>query len=116
MRENDARQKFDAMAFEQKGKLLRANLFAAGTRRVAMRVDPGFDTILLRVSIRTDHERATRVVLGDPGDELGVFLERTGLLAVHREIDQRRARHRAFAFLPKLFQLLVDLSELDRLA
>src|SRR5207302_9551676 len=46
MGENYARQQFYAWSLEQKRNLLGANLFAPGAADVAMRVDPGFDSVL----------------------------------------------------------------------
>jgi len=113
---DNAREEFYARAFQRKRKLLGTNLFAPGAGYVTVRVQPGFDPVLFRFSIRSDHERAAGMILGDPGDQLRIPLKRTGLFAVKGEINKRRAGHRVFAFLPEFFQLLVDLADLDRLA
>src|SRR5205085_2589294 len=47
MGKNDARQKFYARTFQRERKLFGANLFAPGARDVAVRIDPGFDPVLL---------------------------------------------------------------------
>src|SRR5437870_10940514 len=115
MGKDNTRQEFYAWTFQRERKLLRTNLFVPGATDVAVCVDPGFDPVLFRVSIRPDHERATGMVLRDPRDQLRVFLKRTRLLAINGEIDQRGAGHGAFALPPELFQLLVDLADLNRL-
>src|SRR5207302_4144051 len=116
MGKDNTREEFDAWTLQRKRNLLGTNLFATGARNMAMRIDPGFNAVFFRFSIRSDYERATGVVLRNPGNQLRVFLKRIRLLAVNREIDQRRAGHCVFAFPPQFFQLLVDLSDLDRLA
>src|SRR5438105_7896617 len=113
---DNAREEFYARAFQRERKLLVTNLFAPGAGYVTVRVQPGFDPVLFRFSIRSDHERAAGMILGDPGDQFGILLKRTGLFAVKGEINERRAGHRVFAFLPEFFQLLLYLADLDRLA
>src|ERR1700704_1807571 len=78
-----------------------------------MRADPCFNAVFLRGGIGADDNGATSVVLRDPGDELRISLKRTRRFAVNGEIDERRARHGARAFRPKLFQLPVDLADLN---
>ena len=113
MRENNARQKFHAWSFKQKGNLLGTDLFAACTAEVAMSVDPCLDPVFFRISVRPDQQSAAGVVLGDAGHQLGVLFERARLFAVNREINQRCPRHRAFALLPEFFQLAADVLNLD---
>src|SRR5438046_6105374 len=78
---DNAREEFYARAFQRERKLLGTNLFAPGARNMAMRVDPGFHAIFLRLSVGSDHERAAGVILRDPGDQLRVLFERAGLFA-----------------------------------
>ena len=114
--EDDVRQQPRRGSFQQKRKLFRANLLAAGAADMAMRTDPRFDAILLRGGVRADDNGATGVVLGDLENDFGVPGKRTGLFVVDGEIHERSSRHRAAALGPKFFQLAVDLPDLDRQA
>src|SRR5260370_32359561 len=53
MGKDNTRQKLNARTFKRERKLLGTNLFTPGATDMAMRVDPGFDAILLRFSIRS---------------------------------------------------------------
>src|SRR5439155_27207002 len=114
--QDNARAEIYARALQRELKLVGTKLFAPRAVYVTVLVQPGFDPVLFRFSIRSDHELAACMILGDPGDQLRILLKRPGLFAVQGEINERRASHRVFAFLPEFFQLLVDLADLDRLA
>ena len=95
MRKDDARQQICARSFEQKRKLLGADLFAACATDVTMRADPRFHAILGRVAIGANDDRAASVILRDLRDELRIFLSDPGASLINREIDERRASQRA---------------------
>ena len=90
-----------------------ADLLAAGATDMTMRANPGFNAIFFRFAISANNNGPTRVVFSDFCDELRVLFQRPRRFAVNRKIDQRSARHRAFALRPQFFQLAVDLVEFD---
>src|SRR5687767_5802817 len=79
-----------------------------------MRANPGLDPILFRVRLRADNDGAAGMVFGDLENDIGVPWKRAGLFTVNGEVHERRPRHRAAALGPKLFQLPIDLPDLDR--
>jgi len=79
-----------------------------------MRADPRFHAAFLCAAIGRDDDGAADMIFCDLCDELGVLFQRSGRFAVNRQIDERRACHRALALGPKFFQLLFDLADLDR--
>ena len=68
-----------------------------------MRADPRFDAAFFCAAIGRDDDGAAGMIFCDFCDELSVLFQRSGRLAVNRQIDERRARHRALALGPKLF-------------
>jgi hypothetical protein len=78
--------------------------------------DPCINLIILYMAIGFNDEGATSMVLGDSSHQLRVALQRAGLFTVNGQVHQRRACDGAFAFLPEFFQLLLNVSDLNRTA
>jgi hypothetical protein len=78
-----------------------------------MRADPGVHAIFFGPAIGFGDNCATSVIFGNLRHQLRIVVQGTRLFAVNGKIHKRCAGHCAFAFLPELFQLLLNLSELD---